>query len=504
MLCDVCKRPSVPGCEKHTNFSYTPYSSVTRTLAVKRSRDFDPVGRAAEYWEAFYRRNGQMFYKRRHWLLREFSLSDEHWASNEIALIKPFVYVECGCGAGDAFVPMLFALGSDPVFANVRTFVDQDVSPGADHIRAVAAAFDFSPTAVRLVAQQLQTHVGESIPLAHEPPAGPADNADPLIPPACAYARDVSTAKLAGLEAAASGAHGLAPSDPLMPAPAGDQGKPDPPSAPDADHAQLAAPLPAAPTVALGLWRVTTFTQDLLAGPIPLPPADVATLVFVLSAVPRSRHVDVLRTLHALLRAPSGSCLADAAGTDPSARPVRCGGGGVVLFRDYHCDDLTATRLRAPGVYAASAAGVPAGCASSVAAGAAGEVVESVLAPDEADADGASAAEDDDAGARGDAADSAGDTNAADATGHTRVRAGDGTLSVSVSSSELRAAAKAAGLLVESLRIVKRTVSNRKSGDVLRRSFLQCKLRRGCGGGCMREAPHSAPVIHTLADPNGQ
>lgn len=107
--------------------SSTPYSTVTTGVTPFWKAKYERE--APKHWHKFYERNGERFYKDRHWLCDEasdgFPCLIPDVSSQDP---KPVTVLECGCGAANAAFPLLAA------------------SP---HI--TMHAFDFAPSAVALV-----------------------------------------------------------------------------------------------------------------------------------------------------------------------------------------------------------------------------------------------------------------------------------------------------------------------------------------------------------------
>lgn len=131
--------PAAPACR---GFIYAPYTSaespVVPSYWVQRYED-----EAARYWDQFYTRNADRFFKDRHYLGKEWSElkpqdedgGDDDGATDERAEVSSLcagddelVLLEAGCGAGNTMLPLMRA--------NPRLRV---------------YAFDFAEVAVRLV-----------------------------------------------------------------------------------------------------------------------------------------------------------------------------------------------------------------------------------------------------------------------------------------------------------------------------------------------------------------
>lgn len=111
--------------------SYTTVTTgVTPFWQAKYERD------APKYWHKFYERNGERFYKDRHWLCDEESDGFGCLISNANASQHaPVVVLECGCGAANAAFPLLAA---NP-HVNIYAF---DFAPSAVALVRAAPAFD--------------------------------------------------------------------------------------------------------------------------------------------------------------------------------------------------------------------------------------------------------------------------------------------------------------------------------------------------------------------------
>jgi methyltransferase-like protein 6 len=125
------------------------YSTVTRGvtpfLRGKYERD------ARRSWDAFYSRNGERFYRDRHWLLEEATDGFPCLASGASTVL------ECGCGAANAAFPLLAANPRLRVFAF-------DFAPAAVALVRGAPAFD--PARITAFAWDFARHDLDAVPAA--------------------------------------------------------------------------------------------------------------------------------------------------------------------------------------------------------------------------------------------------------------------------------------------------------------------------------------------------
>lgn len=84
---------------------YSPDTQERQQVSVFKQNQFDK--NAAKYWDQFYKRNTNNFFKDRHWTLREFNID-----INETSKL-----LEVGCGVGNFLFPLLNELPNLFIYA---------------------------------------------------------------------------------------------------------------------------------------------------------------------------------------------------------------------------------------------------------------------------------------------------------------------------------------------------------------------------------------------------
>ena len=84
---------------------YSPENQQRQQVSLFKQNQYDKS--AQKYWDQFYKRNTDHFFKDRHWTLREFNVN-----INEQAKL-----LEVGCGVGNFFFPLLNELPNLFIYA---------------------------------------------------------------------------------------------------------------------------------------------------------------------------------------------------------------------------------------------------------------------------------------------------------------------------------------------------------------------------------------------------